>query len=199
VNRKPPRRLSLKQVDEEAQKFFKWNKNFDKIPVPIEDIVCRYYKYDIIPSASLYSKIGAAGFILPHKKEIYIEQSIFENTSPNRFNSTLAHEVGHLVLHREFMDKFKDEDDVISFLTSFESDPDSLDWIEKQAWTYARYLLLPSHFFDKKLFSLIDEKKLNDSPARDISTLLKIPIATHFEVAEEMAKIRIQKFLENGV
>jgi len=193
---KVPRRLTLKQIDEEVQRFFRGNKRYDKIPVPIEDIISQYYRYEIIPAANLHHEVGLEGYAIPHKKEIYIDQQIHDNTSPNRYNSTLAHEVGHLVLHREFIGKFKDEDDVISFLTAF--DPEALDWIEKQAWTYARYLLLPSHYFNKKLDNMIKEKQLVDMSAVNVAALLKIPIANHFRVADKMTQIRIQMYLENG-
>jgi len=197
--RKVPRRLSLRQIDEEVQKFFRGNKRYNKVPVPIEEIVCKYYGYDILPVTNLYEELGMTGFPVPHKKEIYIDKAIFENTSPNRFNSTLAHEVGHLVLHREFISKFNDENEVESFLTSFENDPEDLAWLEKQAWTYARYLLLPTHHFNRKLTDLIEEKRMSNFSIRDISALLKIPIARYFEVADEMTKIRIQMYLENGI
>jgi hypothetical protein len=192
-----PKHLTLKQINEKAQDFFKGNKGYDKIPVPIEEIVCRYYKYEIIPASNLYRDIGIEGYVVPHKKEMYIDELVYDNTSPNRFNSTLAHEVGHLVLHHELMRKFKNEEEVLGFLTSY--DEESLDWVEKQAWTYARYLLLPSHRFDKKLKEFIIERKLESMLPMHIPMLLKTPIAKHFEVADHMAKIRIQMHLETGI
>jgi Zn-dependent peptidase ImmA (M78 family) len=48
----------------------------------------------------LHTLIETDGFITSDLKEIYVDESVYTKW-PNRYRFTLAHEVGHAILHRD--------------------------------------------------------------------------------------------------
>jgi Zn-dependent peptidase ImmA (M78 family) len=145
--KKKPNFLSFEKTNEIVKTFLKEHSYKNEIPVPIENII-EALGFDIIPSFQLNYRLGIEGFIIPKMKEIYIDKDILEYHSPNRYYSTLAHEVGHLQLHMNYMSEFSSLEDYISFLENFNKEWS--DWIEAQAWNFARLLLLPSIIFPEK-------------------------------------------------
>jgi hypothetical protein len=70
------------------------------IPVPIEEIVESRLRLDIVPIPGLHRLLDIDGFLLGNLREIWVDDGLYQNY-PGRYRFTLAHEVGHLVLHRE--------------------------------------------------------------------------------------------------
>ena len=54
----------------------------------------------IIPVPGLRDQIGVDGFLSRDRNAIYVDERV-SNAIPSRYRFTLAHEVGHLVLHEE--------------------------------------------------------------------------------------------------
>lgn len=192
--RKKPPFLDFQKIDKIVQTFFSNNKQYDKVPVPIENIV-EDLGYEIIPIPDLKRELDAEGFVV--LKEIYIDQYIHDQPSPNRYYSTLAHEAGHIFLHTDYMSKFKTKDDYIEFMTTF--DEESYQRIEWQAWSFARLLLMPSNHFSKELSRLITQKGLKGQGNDYIADMLKLPISRKFEVSDLLANIRIRNYFEYGI
>ncbi len=102
----------------------------------------------------------------PSKRVIYIDSSLKNDIQ--KFNFTLAHELGHLSLHRkikivrEFKDEIEEPETVRdSYLSGKRLSTDS-EWIEWQANYYASCLLLPSDIFISKLFLIKKELGLRE-------------------------------------
>ena len=70
------------------------------IPINVERIVDARLKIDIIPVPGLRDQIGVDGFLSRDRDAIYVDERV-SNAIPSRYRFTLAHEVGHLVLHEE--------------------------------------------------------------------------------------------------
>jgi hypothetical protein len=69
------------------------------IPVPIEAIVELQLRLDIVPVPGLRHHFEIDGFTTSDGREIHVDERAAEDY-PARYHFTLAHEVGHLELHR---------------------------------------------------------------------------------------------------
>ncbi|MCP9749668.1 ImmA/IrrE family metallo-endopeptidase [Ferruginibacter sp. HRS2-29] len=100
-----------------------------------------------------YKLLGAFN---PAKRIILIDVSLKDDLA--KFNFTLAHELGHLALHRNLKIKYDETDEDIPTETAtapfFKRDLKSdIDWMEWQANTYASCLLLPTEILKTALVS----------------------------------------------
>lgn len=88
------------------------------------------------------------GFFKPEPRSICIDVSLLDTT---RFPFVLAHEIGHLVLHRKLVLENKEyqieEDTEIDFLTGKKNLITTRDWIEWQANKFASCFLMPRKTF----------------------------------------------------
>ena len=170
------------------------NKNWgDKIPVDIELIVERELKLDLIPLPSLKRITGTEAFLSGDLSEI-----IFDNERPEvRIRFSIAHEVGHFVLH-------KDQINILR-ATSYENWKDIIKSIPGPIWGRAEYqasefagrLLVPKQALIQSIMkrkSLIKKAKeiLNDDSASLIEYLAS-NISKEFSVADKMMSIRFHK------
>jgi len=96
---KPPY-LSYDETYRRAEAFLKEYNPNRKIPVPIEEILDLKLKINIIPLPDLVARLTSDSYLEPDLKTIFIDQSVYEYNPRARFS--LAHELGHLVLHGEF-------------------------------------------------------------------------------------------------
>ncbi|MBI5078426.1 ImmA/IrrE family metallo-endopeptidase [Candidatus Saganbacteria bacterium] len=201
VARKPVH-LSFKQINELVQKFLRDLDCQDIIPVPIENIVTTL-GFDVIPIIRLGKKLGVEGFLLSSRKELYIDKDIHDHPSPFRYNSTLAHEMGHFVLHQDHLGAFASENDYETFLTSF--DEHWLELLEWQAWDFARLLLIPSRAFPQVYNSIKSNypdsefSKLEKEYPEFLAQKFSVELAKHFCVSEYIAKLRIRNYLDHGI
>lgn len=71
------------------------------IPVPIERIIDNDLRIDITPMPGMRRSFQLDGFTTSDLSTIYVDEYVYSSV-PNRYRFTLAHEVGHVVLHGEF-------------------------------------------------------------------------------------------------
>jgi hypothetical protein len=116
-------------------------------------------------------------------------------TSYYRFS--VAHEIGHYVLHREWLrGVWALYDSVESWKQVVASRSDSdYGWLEAQADEFASYLLAPEQVFDPLLetqLALLDGQ-LDTLQADDIIPYLANPISSQFGMSSSAAQARIRK------
>ncbi len=70
-----------------------------KIPVPIEEIVEFQFKMDIVPEPGLHSNFDIDSYITRDLNEIRVDDFVYQSR-PGRYRFSLAHELGHRVLHQ---------------------------------------------------------------------------------------------------
>src|SRR3990170_5433471 len=68
------------------------------IPVPIEEIVEFDFRINIVPVLGLQREFEVEGFTSGDLKNIYVDEYVYTDRI-TRFRFTLAHEMGHIVLH----------------------------------------------------------------------------------------------------
>ena len=148
-----PLRLSWAEIREKAEQFRKYYVNpTDKVPVPIIDIVEFDLGLEIIPKPRLKVTCDLEAFLSKNLTTIYIDQSLYMSSRyENRLRFTLAHEVGHLILHKKqiLSAPFENEEEWIRFRTNI-NEEDNL-WFERQAHEFSGRLLVPKSRLVKEL------------------------------------------------
>ena len=114
-----------------------------QVPVPIEHIVEFGFGVTIIPLPGLQDIHEVDAFMSHDCETMYVDKSVMEHRSPNRYRFSLAHELGHIVLHAKVFES-------ISFSTAaewkrviLEMDEASREWVEWQAYAFAGLILVP--------------------------------------------------------
>lgn len=97
---------------------------------------------DIIPILGLQLAFEVEGFMSSDLRSITVDQFVFERR-PARYRFTLAHEIAHLCLHREILEKLKFS--TVEEWKKFQLDVDAEDysWLEYQAYSFAGLVLVP--------------------------------------------------------
>jgi Zn-dependent peptidase ImmA (M78 family) len=144
-------------------------------PIPVEKIakllgaVVRFSPLDAELSGMVYIKDGVPviGVNALHH--------------PNRQRFTIAHEIGHLVMHRALISENVHVDKQFPILMRDSNSSTGLDIIERQANQFASELLIPSSLFDPtKVTADIDD----DAPLDEL--------AKKFRVSRQMLEYRIR-------
>lgn len=125
------------------------------VPVPIENIIDNQMGINIVPIEGLLTELrGAggdvAGLISADLKNIYVDKYIYLNQE-NLFRFTLAHELGHAILHRKVFEQrpFRNIDEYLKFLSEFQSEENDFRWYEIQANNFAGLILAPEQQLDE--------------------------------------------------
>jgi hypothetical protein len=90
--------LSFQQIEAAAVKCLTDHNRAGTIPVPIEDIVDVGYQLDLVEEQDLEARFLTLAFITHDLKEVRVDKSVYSR-QPYRLRFSLAHELGHLILH----------------------------------------------------------------------------------------------------
>ncbi len=152
-----PPRLTWEYIRKQAEQFRqKYVNPPDLIPVPIEEVIEIDLRLHIIPTANLKEKIDIDGFLTNDLSSICVDCALYmDKRRSNRLRFTLAHEVGHLILHDKEIKRcrFRTPKEWIHFREDFEEE--DLAWFESQANEFAGRLLVPKD----KLIKEVDRLK----------------------------------------
>lgn len=164
------------------------------IPVEVEEIIEIKLKIKIIPIPNMMNQCGMDAQITSNFSAIYADMKGYENNT-NRFRFSLAHELGHLVLHRNFHSSLKisDLDDVMNFMKNI--DIREYSHLETQANKFASYFLVPREELGKIRTETIKEiaKKhdLSRFDEKTINSYLAEYISPKFAVSSGSAEIAL--------
>lgn len=132
----------------------------NKIPVDIEKILEKKYKISVIPLPGLHVSSGFDSFITIDWKNIYIDNERYlDDSSYKRVRFSLAHELGHFILHKELFESWaiNSLEDYYNFYRDVPNDQYS--FLETQANKFAGYLLVPRNIFEKEREIVLEAKK----------------------------------------
>lgn len=113
-------------------------------PIPIIEFVEFILELFVVPVARLQYQTDLDGFISKDVNSLYIDQDLYmSKKQENRLRFTFAHEVGHLVLHKQQIENapFNSKDEWLQFRANLKEEYDS--WFEWQAHEFAGRLLVP--------------------------------------------------------
>lgn len=194
-----PRRITWVKIRELAEDFRdKYVEPPDLVPVPIENIIEFKLDIEIWPLKNLKGKSDIEAFLSHDLKTITVDENLYsDDRYVNRLRFTLAHEVGHIIIHSEEITglDFKDINGWMAFREGM--DEDDLNWFEQQAYEFAGRLLVPKE-------RLITELEKLDSKIREFINLsgennedmiiqaVSRKICDVFGVSEDVIKKRIR-------
>lgn len=113
------------------------------IPIPIDAIAERKLELDIIPLPNLYNILDMDGFLYGDLSTIIVDEDVFAHPNPARYRFTLAHEIGHLILHPQLYG-VSNVRDIDSWQTFVKAIPERLlKKVEWQARCFAGLALVP--------------------------------------------------------
>jgi len=152
------KRLSFKEIRDLADETRIEHSRNDSIPVDIEYIIEHGFDMEIIPRPNLKSEFDIEAYVSKDLKSITIDARSYEDDRfLGRSRFTLAHELGHRVLHHEFYKNFNYASEE-EWLNKYEElDFGDLNWYETHANEFAGSLLVPSKLLRKELESLTEE------------------------------------------
>jgi Zn-dependent peptidase ImmA (M78 family) len=195
--------LSYEQIAEQASDFLKKLKYEGIIPVPIEKIIDRDIKINIVPIPNLFRTFDINAITSSDLKTIYVDEYLYTNLD-RAYRFTLAHELGHIVLHRDFYRSIKIKG--LSDWKRFIADVEEKDYqyLELQANNFGGLLLVPqkelAEHFELKLKGLIRSsimerfEGLNRADYVDLTLkIIAEKLTDVFEVSSRVIKIRMEK------
>ena len=113
------------------------------VPVPIEEIVDNHFRIDIIPVPGLIEHFETDAWISIGRNEIYMDDSVYRNSNSNRYRFSLAHELGHKLLHDDIIQRLNISS-VASWKKAIREIPDDdYSRLEFQAYEIAVLILEP--------------------------------------------------------
>lgn len=171
--------------------------NLDRlIPVPIEEIVEFNFRINIIPIPGLHEGFGIDGFTSSDMKDITVDEFVYQSR-PGRYRFTLAHEISHVVLHKDIFRqyKFRSIAEWKKFVKNI--DEKKYSWIEWQAYSLAGLILVPSAELRKAVqSSLLRAKRhgMNLGRTKDITwSYISNWVSKKFCVSSAVVDRRIEK------
>ncbi len=191
--------LTKEQIWESVENFRQTHIQNEDIPVNIEAIVQSNLGIDVIPVNDIQTLLGMEGFISNDFKNIYVDNQLYiTDAYYPRVRFTIAHEIGHYILHRSFIDqlKFDTIDEWKTYRKSLNSD--NLGRFEYQANEFAGRLLVP---VDKLVVLFRSERKRIirsqswEDPAHDdeVIEVAATSICSMFCVSKDVISIRLQR------
>lgn len=194
-------KLTLDKIREEAENFRREHIFTTDLPVDIEHIVESTMGIRIIPVDGLQKHCDMEGFISKDYTSVYVDKFLYtEDRYYKRVRFTIAHEIGHYVLHRSTIDNqnFKDEEDWMRFRIGLNDE--TLGWFETQASEFAGRLLVPVdplivEFRSKresvlKKYASWDSKPLSDD---DLFSMIAPMFCGKFDVSADVIERRLRK------
>jgi len=184
-------RLSYLNIGKRAEIFLAEYHSSLSLPIPIEEIAELKLGLSIIPIKRLKKDFDVDGSLDSTLSRIFIDFDLYVQQE-NRTRFTIAHEIGHLILHQEIFQKLniKNEKDLYHLIENI--DNDEYSWMEYQAYSFAGHLLVPK-------IKLIEEikNKIATSENENITEEKLYPLIGElvkiFNVSGEVLLRRLQK------
>jgi hypothetical protein len=166
-----------------------------EIPIPIDLIAERDLGLAIIPSHEMQNVYGIEGFLSKDCSSINVDQYVMENRL-YRYRFTIAHEIGHLVLHRGLYDnaQYETTEDWIAFVNQIEAA--EYGWAERQAYWFAGLVLLPPEVFAGKFNDYVARATEQGYPIKihfdEFIQFIAAPLGREFEVSADVVDRQIR-------
>lgn len=184
-------------IIEERVESFRKNFGDDKIPVEIEEIIELKLNIGIVPIPGFLKITNMDALITSDWKYIYVDNDeYFNGHRYYRLRFSLAHEIGHFILHRIIYNDF-DIKNQVDYCKLYKDIPElQYRYLEGQANKFASYLLIPRKVLIVETEKVFENNKNLLSRFKKIdrtilNSYLAIPLSKIFEVSEEAAKIAL--------
>jgi hypothetical protein len=196
------RYLEYAEIASVANSFLR-DRQLISIPINIEWIIESVYRTDIIPLPSLQIAFFIEGFSTPSFSAIYVDDYVWKSNE-NRYRFTLAHELGHHLMHSKYLSMLGGYSSVKQWAQVVEQiDPRDHSKMEFQANSFAGLLLVPPNHLEtefvaglQSLDSELDQARTNGLKRRDyvqyVLEQLAYSLSPGFQVSTDVMAKRIQ-------
>ena len=180
------------KIIEEADIFRKkfWN---NTVPVDIEKIIEQKFNINIIPIPNLMESCYTDAFITYDWKSIYVDNKKYmDDRYEGRLRFSLAHEIGHLILHREIYPGFgiNSSQDFYKFFENINQE--QYNYFEGQANKFASYLLIPDDILQGERRELLSNYEIPDGIDEDIlNHVIASVLCDRFNVSPDALEIAL--------
>src|SRR4030043_885605 len=187
---------SYEDLRKKADEFLREHHPSGNIPVPIEEIVEFDFGINIVPVLGLQREFEVEGFTSGDLKNIYVDEYVYTDRI-TRFRFTLAHEMGHIVLHSHLYrtHRFKAIQGWKEFINSLTEEEHS--WLEYQGYAFAGLVLVPKQSLIKhtnEWTKKIKDKGISMEKNWDFAwELITEHVAKSFEVSPDVIEKRLEK------
>lgn len=188
--------ISYEEIRNRADAFLDQYHPNRNIPIPIEEIIEFQMGLDIIPVPGLLKTFDVDGFTSSNLLNIYVDDFIYNNRS-GRYRFTLAHEIGHIILHKDIYLKanFKSVKEWKEFVNSI-PDKDHR-WFEYHAYAFGGLILVPNKYLIELTHCHIERiQKENISLSANwdfVWNIIAAQLAKDFDVSIEVIEKRLNK------
>lgn len=176
-------------------------KDLGRIPVDVLTCIEVRLKIDVIPFPRLLSKYSVDAAVMPDFSGIYVDKDSYAYLEGkplwmfNRLRFSLAHELGHIVLHREIVKgvKFESLEDFWKFSRLYSKSKYGLEW---EANEFAGRLIVPIDRlkvdFDKFAAGVKGEFPSWWS-SMDLRAALTDQLSTTYQVSKDVISCRLDR------
>lgn len=191
------------EIIEKQTNIFRRNFWDETIPVEIESIIEFGLKLKISPTKGMMNECGMDAFITADWQLIYVDYDKYmDERYKNRLRFSLAHEIGHFVLHKKIYKQLNITilKDVYRFYE--EISEREYNKLEIQANRFADYLLIPRGRLaierNKELRKLKESNSFNleKMDRQTLNSYLANPLSHIFGVSEEATEIALNRLKE---
>ncbi len=114
------------------------------LPVPVLDLAEFDLGLELVPKSGLRQAGDIESLLLGDLKTIFVDRDAFlDPRSENRLRFSVAHELGHLILHRDVYGGLRHES-LETWMEFILNIPEAeYDWLESHAYEFAGRLLVP--------------------------------------------------------
>lgn len=187
---KDPASITLSGVIRTANEFLKSYHPTLTLPIPIEDIVELKLNIRVILIQGLIRNFGVNAFITQAFDSIIVDEFMYTR-QPERIRFTIAEEIGHLFLHKDWykINGPKSIEEYLNFQQSI--DGKLYSFIERQAKTFAGIVLMPETRMKERL-SMFARKNNLPVPCSVYELPDAFPdFAQEFEVSVDSLLVRL--------
>lgn len=189
--------IRIEDIKKAADAFRKRYWPQKTIPVDIFQIVEFELGLEIRPIGNLKEAGDVDALLLGNLKTIVVDQNDFlSERAQNRLRFSIAHEIGHLELHRDTFQNIA-YSSIEEWITFFQQIPEEqYSWIEQHAYEFAGRLLVPREKLIEKLESavaLIRRAGFDtwDASGDSARQYVAHGIARYFEVSDQVIEKRL--------
>ncbi|MEK6679458.1 MAG: ImmA/IrrE family metallo-endopeptidase [Nitrospirota bacterium] len=187
---------SYEDLRKKADEFLVTYNPSGAIPVPIEEIVEFDFGINVVPVLGLQREFEVEGFTSSDLKNIYVDEYVYTDYL-NRYRFTLAHEIGHIILHRNLYNanRFSSIAGWKEFINSMTEEEHG--WLEYQGYAFAGLVLVPRESLIKHTSELVKKikgKKISLEQNWDFAWELIIAhLGKAFQVSSSVIEKRVDK------
>lgn len=183
-------RLSYQQIGQLADSFLAQYHPSISLPIPIEQIAEKKLKMKIFEEIDLKKNYDVDGFLASDLKTIFIDFNIYTGFE-NRSRFTIAHEIGHFILHSEIFQKLNiNSVETLNNISANISDED-YRWLEYQAYSFASQVLVPKNSIINEIRKRIGKIPKLETP--EVLATIAQDLLDVFKVSGEVILRRLQK------